>query len=186
MQKEERYNLTDAAGDGISVSARQPEVNRKHTEEIHEIISKEPLWIVRWGIVLVAAILLLVLSIAATIRYPDTLKLPLRMSSNTISPHQPIALVQVTQEHFSAIKIGQKAIVHLTAFPNDYYGRLSGSIISISEEPDRRGLFTVQLKLDTTTLKPPFKLQSWMIGKAEIITNDVTLLQRIYRNLVKI
>lgn len=53
----------------------------KHTEEIQEIITKVPSWIVRWGITLLFSSLLIIVAISALIPYPEMIKLPLKLQS---------------------------------------------------------------------------------------------------------
>lgn len=55
----------------------EPMINR-HSDEIDQIITKIPAWIVRWGITIFGLILVMALSISAVIRYPDTIKLPVK------------------------------------------------------------------------------------------------------------
>ncbi len=47
---------------------------QRHSEELQDIITKVPSWILRWGIVLLFFILLILFSISAMIRYPDTIR----------------------------------------------------------------------------------------------------------------
>ncbi|RVU00437.1 HlyD family efflux transporter periplasmic adaptor subunit [Mucilaginibacter limnophilus] len=52
-----------------------------HTEEIQDIISKPPSWLLRWGISSFFAVLLLIVSISALVKYPDLVKAKLRISA---------------------------------------------------------------------------------------------------------
>ncbi|GAB2799100.1 hypothetical protein GCM10027275_51130 [Rhabdobacter roseus] len=53
------------------------EINQRglhsHSDELQEIIGQMPHWIVRWGTVVAAGVLCILLLISNTIRYPDTL-----------------------------------------------------------------------------------------------------------------
>ena len=53
----------------------------KHTEDMHEIITKVPSWILRWGIMLFFGILLIAVAISVIVRYPDTIKAGLKIGS---------------------------------------------------------------------------------------------------------
>jgi len=57
----------------------------RHTEDIQEIITKVPSWILRWGITLFFGILLMVIGISAFIKYPDTIKGNLKIESNSLA-----------------------------------------------------------------------------------------------------
>jgi hypothetical protein len=157
-------------------------INR-HSDEIHEIITKVPSWIVRWGIVLFGAILLMVLSISAVIRYPDTIKLTLKLQTTNNAANN-FGLVEITQDIYTKVKVGQRVLVHLKVFSSDAYLPITGVIENISDSPNEKGLFTVKIKLNSPN-NPSVKLKSWMTGTAEIITQDITILQRVTKNLTK-
>jgi multidrug efflux pump subunit AcrA (membrane-fusion protein) len=57
------------------------ELLQQHTEEIQDIISIPPNWLLRWGIILFFSILLLIIVLSAFIRYPDIVKTTLRIDS---------------------------------------------------------------------------------------------------------
>jgi multidrug efflux pump subunit AcrA (membrane-fusion protein) len=57
------------------------ETIQRHTEEIQDIIGAPPAWLVRWGITLFFAVLVLILSLAELIRYPDIVKTQLKIRS---------------------------------------------------------------------------------------------------------
>jgi len=65
---------------GILVQNVNEEPGR-HTEDIQEIITKVPSWIVRWGITLFFGVLLIVLAISVLVRYPDMVKAPVKLQS---------------------------------------------------------------------------------------------------------
>jgi len=52
-----------------------------NTDEIQEIITAVPIWIVRWGIALVFAILIGIILLSALINYPDVVKASLKVNS---------------------------------------------------------------------------------------------------------
>lgn len=66
---------------GIVVRGDSEEPGR-HTEDIQEIITKVPSWIVRWGITLFFGVLLIVLAISVLVRYPDMIKAPVKLQSS--------------------------------------------------------------------------------------------------------
>jgi hypothetical protein len=158
--------------------------NNRHSEEIQAIITKIPSWIVRWGIVIFSSILLMALSVSAIIRYPDTIKLPLKLQTNG-SQVNVIALVEVTQDNLTKVKVGQRVLIHLKMYSSDGYAPINGIVNQIANEPNEKGLFTIIIKLKTIKANSPIKFENWMAGTAEIITNDVTVLQRITKNLTK-
>ena len=54
---------------------------QKHTEEMQAIITAPPSWLLQWGITLFFGLLVLLISLSALIRYPDTIKTQLKINS---------------------------------------------------------------------------------------------------------
>ncbi|WP_276366271.1 HlyD family efflux transporter periplasmic adaptor subunit [Chryseolinea sp. H1M3-3] len=52
---------------------RSQEFGNSHTEEVHDILSRTPKWIVQWGITIIFGIVLVVLILSWIIKYPDTI-----------------------------------------------------------------------------------------------------------------
>lgn len=98
---------------GIAVF-KKPDEPEKHTEEIQEIITKVPSWIVRWGIALLFGAILIIAAIAALVPYPEMIKSPLKLQSlgNTISIviDAPGVITKVFIEKNMAVKKGQPLI----------------------------------------------------------------------------
>ncbi|MES2268101.1 MAG: HlyD family efflux transporter periplasmic adaptor subunit [Bacteroidota bacterium] len=62
----------------------------RHTDDMQDIITAVPAWILRWGITLFFSILVLLLSLSAFIKYPDIVKTHLKISSpNVAKPIMP-------------------------------------------------------------------------------------------------
>lgn len=53
----------------------------EHTEEVQDIISAPPGWLLRWGITLFFTILMMIIGMSALIRYPDIVKTQLKINS---------------------------------------------------------------------------------------------------------
>jgi multidrug resistance efflux pump len=67
----------------------QEEINLR-SEEVQEILTRIPPWIIRWGNILVLSILLLLLAIAAIIEYPDIISAQIVITTQ-IPPQKIIA-----------------------------------------------------------------------------------------------
>ena len=156
-------------------------IEKKHSDEITEIITKVPSWLLRWGIMIFGGILLMALSISAVIRYPDTIKLPVKIQAGH-NITDTYGVVTISQDLYTKIKVGQFVNIQLKVYPIDVYGQLKGLINYISPEPNDRGLFMVKIKLDTSAIIQPIVLKSWMTGQADVITKDVTVFQRLLEN----
>jgi multidrug efflux pump subunit AcrA (membrane-fusion protein) len=99
---------------------------------------------------------------------------------------QFFATLQVPKTEINKIKQGQNVLIRLTNYPVEEYGPLKGKITYISDEPSREGLFAIKVEFDIAALeRKNIKLKNWMTGSAEIITEDVSVLSRVYHSIVK-
>src|SRR5438270_13016148 len=65
----------------------------RHTDDMQDIITTVPSWILRWGITLFFCILALIIGLSALIRYPDVVNATLKISSPN-SPKPIVAKIQ--------------------------------------------------------------------------------------------
>ncbi|WP_109299041.1 HlyD family secretion protein [Aquimarina sp. AU474] len=94
-----------------------------------------------------------------------------------------IARIKAPSQNSGKIKIGQVANIKLENFPDNEFGTLKGIVKHISLFPDKDGLYFIDValqdKLITTYNKEiPFKQE--MRGIAEIITEDLRLIERFF------
>lgn len=81
------------------------------------------------------------------------------------------------------IKVGQKVNIRLANYPDREFGLLEGTIKSISLTPDKEGNLLIDVLLSnglTTTYQKKINFQQEMIGSADIITQDLRLIQRFF------
>lgn len=100
----------------------------RHTDDMQDIITAVPSWLLRWGITLFFAILVLIIGLSALIRYPDIVKATLKIDSpnspkpvvskipgkllkllvteNTVvSEGQPLAYLESTANHLKVLAL---------------------------------------------------------------------------------
>jgi len=80
------------------------------------------------------------------------------------------------------IKVGQKVNIRLVNFPDREFGVLKGKIQNISLVPDKDGNLLLDVALPNgleTSYKKKIFFQQEMKGSAEIITDDLRLIERI-------
>lgn len=80
MERIEKSNINISVN-GIVIAEANERTKPKHTEDMHEIITKVPSWILRWGIMLFFGILLIAVAISVIVRYPDTIKAGIKIGS---------------------------------------------------------------------------------------------------------
>ena len=87
------------------------------------------------------------------------------------------------------VKIGQRVIIKLANYPFEEWGSLEGEIKNISEVPKQgeEAFYTLYIKLEglTTTYNKQIDFKPEMQGTAEIVIEELTILQRIFYQLRK-
>jgi multidrug efflux pump subunit AcrA (membrane-fusion protein) len=98
---------------GILVQ-KDNEVSNRHTEDIQEIITKVPSWIVRWGITLLFSVLLIMVAISVLVRYPDMVKMPVKLLSSgnasSVVANAPGVITKVFVKKDQLVKNGQALV----------------------------------------------------------------------------
>ena len=93
-----------------------------------------------------------------------------------------IGNVKIAPQGYGKIAVGQEVKMKLDNYPYQEYGQLTGTIVSISQISGKEGYF-VQVKLSdglTSTYNKTLSYKPDMAGTAEIITEDLRLLERIF------
>ncbi len=94
---------------------------------------------------------------------------------------QYTAYIQVPSQGYGKIKPGHKARIKLTPYPYQEYGYLPATVKELALLPNK-SQYRVALQVDKRLMSTygkvlPFKPE--MDGEAEIITEDISFLQRI-------
>ncbi len=81
------------------------------------------------------------------------------------------------------IKISQKVNIKLQNYPETEFGMLTGRVATISLTPDKEDLYLVDVSLPAkliTSYHKEIEFQQEKRGTAEIITEDLRLLERFF------
>ncbi|WP_375586830.1 HlyD family secretion protein [Flagellimonas aurea] len=147
-----------------------PENEKEHkdnielrSEEVQEILTKPPAWIVRWGITLIFLFTLIILALAFMIKYPDFVTAKVIVS--TEQPTERIvarfsgALDDIYISNGDTVRVGQKlAVIRNTANINDvYYLKSIVDTLSIRSE-------NLEFPLDTVSKLQLGDIESAYIG----------------------
>lgn len=102
-----------------------------------------------------------------------------------------VGKVKAPAQNSGKIKIGQQVNIRLANFPDREFGVLKGKVQNISLVPDKEGnlLLDVALPQDLkTNYNKSIPFQQEMTGSAEIVTEDLRLLERVlyqFKSIVK-
>ena len=102
-----------------------------------------------------------------------------------------IGKVKAPAQNSGKIKVGQKVNIRLTNYPDREFGMVLGTIKAISLTPDKEGNLLIDVSLVKgleTSYKKKIEFQQEMSGSAEIITQDLRLIERLlyqFRDIFK-
>jgi multidrug efflux pump subunit AcrA (membrane-fusion protein) len=97
--------------------------------------------------------------------------------------------IQISQYNMGKIRLHQRALVKLRSYPFEQYGMIRGKLTYISEVAYKDSVFIAKINFDQFENKDPNRkiiLKNGMQAEAEIITEESSLLQRFFRNIIKI
>ena len=77
------------------------------------------------------------------------------------------------------VRTGQRAVIRLSGFSEQEYGRMEGKVVSISPVPNEEGNYVAEIGLIRMPDKQP-PLLKVMDGTAEIIIREQSLLERLF------
>ncbi len=94
-----------------------------------------------------------------------------------------LAKVRAVAQNSGKIRVGQKVNIKLQNYPETEFGMLRGKVLSVSLTPDTEGIYLVDVSLPQkliTSYNKKIEFQQEMSGTAEIITEDLRLLERFF------
>ena len=102
-----------------------------------------------------------------------------------------IGKVKAPAANSGKIKKGQKVQIKLLNYPSDEFGELNGKVQSISLLPDENGNYLIDVALPQdlkTTYGKKIDFKQEMQGTADIVTEDLRLIERFFyqlKNIIK-
>lgn len=99
-----------------------------------------------------------------------------------------IAKLKTPAQNLGKVKIGQVVNVRLQNYPDYEFGVLKGTVNHISEISDKDGFYTIDVSLPEkliTSYNKEIEFKQEMQGIAEIITEDLRLIERFFYQLRK-
>lgn len=96
--------------------------------------------------------------------------------------------IQIPQNNMGKIRIGQRTLIKMHSYPYEQFGMIRGNINYISDVAFKDSVFIAKVSFKTFENKDSLHkiaLKNGMLGNAEIITEESSLLQRFYRNIIK-
>ncbi|QEC51471.1 HlyD family secretion protein [Anseongella ginsenosidimutans] len=91
--------------------------------------------------------------------------------------------VNVPQYNMGKVKVGQEVLLKLDSYPFQEYGVLHGEVGQLNRVPYHDSVFLSRVDIQSEPDEGAIRLTTGMVGTAEIITEDASLLQRLMRNV---
>jgi multidrug resistance efflux pump len=99
-----------------------------------------------------------------------------------------LAIVHIDQQGYGKIMLGQRVMIKVNNYPFQEFGQLYGSVQTISKVAGERG-YVLKVSLTQgllSTYNKEITYQPNMTGTAEIVTEDLRLIERIFNSIRKI
>ena len=157
------------------------EIELRHNE-VDAILNDPPAWIVRVGSYMIYGLVLMIITIAAIIKYPDTItsEIELKASGKTsiMLPYSNLA---------RQIKQNENVNIELDNYPAKDFGFLTAKVGNIEYSAINQNYEITLLLPQKIELKnhKTLSITNTIKGKATIILNNKSLLQRILNTLLK-
>jgi hypothetical protein len=123
------------------------------------------------------------------IRYPDIIRMRMIVKKSLAANKEDSLLIGeivIPQSVLYKIYIGERVVIKFDAFPSEQNGIVIGKINWLSTEYKRDGVLAIinmNIKQNATSFER--KIKPGMLANAEIITQDLSICQRMYRNILE-
>jgi hypothetical protein len=155
---------------------------RLRSDEVNEILGKPPKTVYRLGNSIVIILLLILIGVSSIIKYPITLKGEVEIHAIKdlkIDTFKVSGAINI--ENAASLKLKQRLMIELKAYPSRTYGKLTGIVLRI--EPftsDRFVRYAIKLDRGLKTDKGYIiKNQPLLTGNALIIVEENSILKSL-------
>jgi multidrug resistance efflux pump len=93
--------------------------------------------------------------------------------------------ILIPQSKSSKVKVGQEVLIKVQSYPYQEYGYLRGKIDYISDIPIKDSVFFSKVSLSRNEKDSVIKLKPGILADADIITEDQSIIKRIWLNITK-
>ncbi|CAN5599853.1 HlyD family efflux transporter periplasmic adaptor subunit [soil metagenome] len=111
-----------------------PEIIEQQSQEVQEILSRPPSWMLRWGLTILLSIIILLLIISSFISYPDIITAPITITSDI----PPVSLIAQSSGKIDSLLV------------REHQNVISGEAIAVIQNPaDFSDVQELKIKLDS-------------------------------------
>lgn len=168
-----------------------------HSEEVNDILSRPPAWILRWGITLFFFIVALLIFGSIFFKYPNVLTVPVHISDLvlTLVPQEMGGIrgtLYIPQQGAGKVKPGQQVNIKLDHYPYMEFGMVQAIITHVSSIPvDMGGSMMIMADVYfpkglITNYNLSIESGAEMNGIADIISEEISLFVRLFNPIKSI
>jgi hypothetical protein len=161
--------------------------NELKSDEVQELISYRPHWIIRNGNSIFLLILFLLLVFTWFIKYPDVIKGSLKLT--VIHENHYYGQMLASKAGLMKIKPGQKVLIWVDKYPSSEFGYLRGTIGYMSTAPTAGDSLLIKVDLPdglNTNHNKTIVFRNNLGAQIEVIVDNRRLFDRILGQLRKI
>jgi len=159
-----------------------------HSPVVQEIMGTVPSWITRWGISVIACLMVVVLVGCYFMRYPETVTASVTIVRDDLETF--IGIMHLDSSAIGEVHEGQQVSIKLKTYPYEKDGLLLGEVSHVSDVLDQRvddiSTYCVKVRLPDGLISSygkPLKYFENMDGEARIVIRNRRLVQHIFHPL---
>lgn len=165
------------------------------SNEVQEIMSEIPGRIIRWGTTIIFIIIAVLLVGSYFFKYPDVVKAEIIVSAQkspsieSSSNKYIVGKALLPAFGSGKVHIGQMVNVRLNNYPYQEFGYIKGIVKSVYNVQFPEGRYVAEISFTEgliTNYNITIPAFGTYLGNAEIITTDISLLERIIRPIRRI
>lgn len=187
---EEQIKFTIKGEDGKIITLDNQDISVKKTakkdipirdENVQEILSSTPRWMIRWGNLLFLFLVLLILFLSWLIKYPDTVSDSILITKSKDNKNY-IGIITSKKYAFQKVEAGQKVHISLLVYPETENGILEGVVDTVYWNKQSKE-YVSKIKLSTgleTTYGVKLNPETNLKALAKIIIKDKRLIENFF------
>jgi hypothetical protein len=153
-----------------------------YSPEVHEILERKPLWIIRWGILVITVLFLMGLAVSRFIPYAENISIPIVLKSGISSTgsHIVSGIARVKGGDKNFVKAGQAAVVSVVSDGSFRMIRMVGYVVAIMPDSSQNA-FSVEILIPESQVDWIPLSASELPATARITVGRSDLLEQIFR-----
>lgn len=177
--------------DGKTITITSPQTSKKKVikedlsirdENVQEILTSVPHWMIRWGNALFLLLVLVILFLSWLIKYPDTVSDGISIEKSAYNQGY-IGVISSKNYSFEKVKKGQNVQISLFVYPEYENGVLLGIVDTVFWNKTSKMYITkINLTKDlVTTYGTKINPDTNLEGSATVIIKDKRLIEDFFR-----